>query len=240
MSLYCLPGLELTFSADLSPLEIVLVAGGRSPDRAWLRAATARRSVWAVDGGLDACLSASVEPARLIGDGDSARPASWERIRTGGIPIDRYPVEKDLTDLQIALKTLGEEKRGGALVTGCWGGRFDHLFSNVFSLMGSWDWGAGVRCMGDQREFLVCLKGEETLALTWETPPTVISLLALSSACRDVSIGGVKWPLSKASLDLCHPYAISNEPVADELNLSVGEGHLGLYLTWESPKKEGC
>ena len=130
MSLYCLPGLELTFSADLSPLEIVLVAGGRSPDRAWLRAATARRSVWAVDGGLDACLSASVEPARLIGDGDSARPASWERIRTGGIPIDRYPVEKDLTDLPIALKTLGEEKRGGALVTGCWGGGFEHMFSN--------------------------------------------------------------------------------------------------------------
>ena len=67
-----------------------------------------------------------------------------------------------------------------------------------------------------------------------------ISLLALSSACRDVAIEGVRWPLSKALLEAYRPYAISNEPLLKELNLSVGSGHLGLYLTWESPKKGGC
>lgn len=232
MSIYSFPGLEISFSVALPPLSVVIVAGGRPPEAAWLKKTAAGRVVWAVDSGVDTCLDAMIEPGRLIGDCDSARPDSWKAVEARGIPVDLYPREKDLTDLQIALKSLGMEGTRGALVTGCWGGRFDHLFSNVFSLLGARAWGADIRCVGDEKELLLLVRGGESIEVAWVRPPIAISLLALGERCRGVSITGVRWPLERATLTRDLPYAISNEPCGERVQLSLEAGELAVYLGW--------
>ena len=111
----------------------LLVVGGRAPEAAWLREAAKGREVWAVDHGLDACLAAGIRPQRLIGDGDSAAPAAWQLAKEQHIPIEQFPVEKDDTDTQLALKLAREAGFPAAIVTGAFGGRFDHALSTVTS-----------------------------------------------------------------------------------------------------------
>ncbi|WP_443873210.1 thiamine diphosphokinase, partial [Mitsuokella multacida] len=111
----------------------LLVVGGRAPEAAWLREAAKGREVCAVDHGLDACLAAGIRPQRLIGDGDSAAPAAWQLAKEQHIPIEQFPVEKDDTDTQLALKLAREAGFPAAIVTGAFGGRFDHALSTVTS-----------------------------------------------------------------------------------------------------------
>ena len=137
----------------------LLVVGGRAPEAAWLREAAKGREVWAVDHGLDACLAADIRPQRLIGDGDSAAPAAWQLAKEQHIPIEQFPVEKDDTDTQLALKLAREAGFPAAIVTGAFGGRFDHALSTVTSCAF-----APLPCLlADERETLLFVHGSETL-----------------------------------------------------------------------------
>ncbi|CUH95964.1 hypothetical protein P22_2052 [Propionispora sp. 2/2-37] len=231
-----LPHLRCSFAKELPETQVLLVAGGRPPAKEWLLQAASRFSVWCADRGLDVCRESNVIPERLIGDGDSARSEAIEWARKQGIPADLYPPEKDLTDLQLALQTIGAEyKQAAVVITGVWGGRFDHTFSNIFSLKGCDVYGIQRCCAVDETEALILLKGADSLRLAAAVRPDVISLLPLSAECSGVTIDGVRWPLNNVSLQHDFPYAISNRPLdhAAEITVSVAGGVLGVYLHWQ-------
>jgi thiamine pyrophosphokinase len=212
--------------------ELLLIAGGRSPSPQWLRTAAKNRSVWCIDHGIDACRTAGLMPSRLIGDGDSAATGSWHWAESLNIPIERFSPEKDLTDTQLALHRIKASQPGAyILLTGAFGGRFDHAVSTVYSLLGSGMAG----CIADEQEALFYLHGGETITIRFHCRPKAISLLPLGADCQNVSIQGVHWPLSQAYLSQTWPYAISNEPASPDqpFTVSLSQGCLGVYLCWE-------
>lgn len=209
----------------------LLVVGGRAPEAAWLREAAKGREVWAVDHGLDACLAADIRPQRLIGDGDSAAPAAcWQLAKEQHIPIEQFPVEKDDTDTQLALKLAREAGFPAAIVTGAFGGRFDHALSTVTSCAF-----APLPCLlADEREALAFVRGGETLSCRPAKAPKAISLLPFLPRCEGVNLTGTHWPLTDATLKARSMRAISNvlEPGSTSLTLSLKSGLLGLYFVW--------
>ena len=208
----------------------LLVVGGRAPEAAWLREAAKGREVWAVDHGLDACLAADIRPQRLIGDGDSAAPAAWQLAKEQHIPIEQFPVEKDDTDTQLALKLAREAGFPAAIVTGAFGGRFDHALSTVTSCAF-----APLPCLlADEREALAFVRGGETLSCRPAKAPKAISLLPFTPRCEGVNLAGTRWPLADATLEARSMRAISNvlEPGSTSLTLSLKSGLLGLYFVW--------
>jgi thiamine pyrophosphokinase len=150
--------------------------------------------------------------------------------------VEVHPPEKNLTDLQLGIQRV-RERYGKATVsiTGVWGGRFDHIFSNIFSLMGCEEIGLRGCCAADETEVLVLLKGKDHVQLALESKPEVISLLPLSAQCSGVSIDGVHWPLHNVELSNRLPYAISNRSgeVLSEITVSLETGWLGVYLCWD-------
>lgn len=230
-----LPQLECAFPGPAPERQVLLAAGGRAPQPAWLKAAAAGRAVWCVDHGIDCCQSSRIIPERVIGDGDSASSSGWDWGRQLGVPTEVHPAEKNLTDLQLALQRAGTVyDQAAILVTGVWGGRFDHAFSNVFSLTGCAAWGIS-RCLAaDQSEVLVLLQGKDSVRLTWREAPEVISLLPLAGVCNGVSIQGVHWPLDRVELLSTLPYAVSNRPAAETVSVALTSGSLGVYLCWQS------
>ncbi len=229
-----LPQVRLVFGRKLFLPQVLLVAGGRPPQTDWLAQVAAGIPVWCVDRGIDICQTSGVMPQRLIGDGDSASSLGWAWGRSLNIPVDVYPPEKDLTDLQLALQTVGSEYgQATVLVTGVWGGRFDHTFSNIYSLLGCDSLGIQGCCAADEREVLILLKGSDTLEIKMNSKADVVSLLPLTD-CLGVWIDGVRWPLTAVNLQPAWPYAISNRPVklATEVTVAVEKGWLGVYLCW--------
>ncbi len=229
-----LPQVTLRSQRTSPGAEILLVAGGRKPRIPWLLEAAEGRTVWAIDRGVNICMEAGLLPALVLGDADSASPKLWKAAMERGAEVLPLAREKDDTDLQMALKTVtarfGPAK---ALVTGCWGGRFDHTWSNVLSVLGALRGGLEFAALVDHRELLAFLTGGETLALSHAKEPAAVSLLAFSERCTGVSISGVHWPLKKTVLEKNAPYAISNRPEGSEATVvGLEEGEMGVYVSW--------
>ena len=216
--------LEEVFPCSCPPL---LVLGGRAPHPEWLRSAASGREVWALDRGTDACWAAGVVPSRVLGDFDSVSGQAMAWAQTLGAAMDRYNPDKDDTDFQLALKRAA----GAVLVTGCWGGRFDHAFSNVFSALSAQEHGVRVLCFADEQEVLFPLKGPARMELRLGTLPEALSLLPLTASCEGVSIANVKWPLEDAALLQAYPWAVSNVPLGGgSVSVRVRGGVLGVYV----------
>ena len=230
-----LPQLTAKFSYDLPEPQTVLVVGGDAPEIGWLRQVTENRILWCADHGVDACMEADCAPYQLVGDADSATPEGWQWALNKGAVITKVPVEKDVTDTQLALQMIAAEYNSATVIlTGAWGGRFDHAFSTIYSLQGMIRdriWG----CAADQKEAMFFLHGEDHITLQFKKQPLAISLLPLSGECSGVSINGVHWPLDKVMLNNNLPYAVSNKLDSRQNTIWISQqrGLLGVYLYWE-------
>lgn len=229
-----LPQVSLSAPKNGAGTEILLVAGGRKPQVHWLLEAAEGRTVWAIDKGVNVCMEAGLLPALILGDADSASPKLWKAATARGSETLLFSREKDDTDLQMALRTVsGRFDRATALVTGCWGGRFDHTWSNVLSVLGALRGGLNCAVLVDHRELLTFVRGGETLTLRHAKEPSAVSLMAFSELCIGVSISGVHWPLEKTRLRKDSPYAISNRPEEGQpTRAGLDEGEMGLYVSW--------
>lgn len=229
---FFLPELSVYFSPSPSCLQWQLViAGGRNPAKSWLTEVAGNLEVYCADKGIEAALEAGIVPKVLLGDGDSAPELSYVNAANLGVEVKRFPREKDDTDLQLLLSNI-EQKN--LCITGIWGGRFDHLYSNVFSLL---SWTKKNNCkviMADEKEVMMLLNCGDKLELEFKDNfrPKALSLLSLSNKAT-VDFYGVHWPLEKAELDYLKPYAISNEAVKDKINCCCYSGDIGLYICLE-------
>src|SRR5262245_31346085 len=82
---------------------VVVVSGGEGPLAAPVPPLPPDAPVIAADSGLDRALALGLDVAVAVGDFDSASPDAVEAAEAAGVRIDRYPAEKDATDLELAL-----------------------------------------------------------------------------------------------------------------------------------------
>jgi len=213
---------------------LLAMAGGREPDSIWLNNLVKFNSsdnLYAADKGAKYFLGNNLIPQLVLGDADSAGKEIFQQAKALGSEVFAYPTEKDDTDLQLLLKKLPV---GDVVISGIWGGRFDHLYSNVFSLAKAALDKLGLVIMADSKELMFILKESEELKLSFLQPQALeaISLLALTENTT-VSMFGVHWPLNNQALNMYRPYAISNvlegEP---EISCACHSGIVGLYCSF--------
>jgi len=244
-----LPQVEVCRDGEVETKPLLMVAGGRQVNGDWLRrTSSACRAVWAVDRGAAYCREAGLIPDLYVGDKDSAHGKVLQWLVEADVETLEFPAGKDLTDLQLALQEAGKRFQDvSVLVTGSWGGRFDHLMSAVYSLVSLCGRGFSPWGMADEKEVLLLLQGPGRVSLEFPEAPVNLSLLALSPRCLGVSISGVRWELDRTELRLDEPYAVSNEVLPEDerngggVEVSLDKGLLGLYLDfWSKKTKEDC
>ena len=219
-----LPQCEINYAPAISAAEILLTAGGRRPAENYFKAVAQGRKIFAVDKGIEICKACNILPEILIGDFDSANKAALNWAIENKIPLERHPVEKDFTDTQLALELL--PKNFSAIVTGIFGGRFDHLFSNVLTC-------ANVEnkiFLADEREIIFYVKGGESVEVKFFEKPYAVSLLPLSEICTGVNSENLHWELKNSALKQNFPNAVSNRAESSQIKISVERGTLGIYF----------
>jgi thiamine pyrophosphokinase len=215
---------------------LVLVAGGRPPAPGWLRHVAGNYPVWAIDRGADVCLKAEVKPEILFGDADSSSAEAWQWAKEASIPVERYHADKDYTDLQLALRGVAaRQPKKNVLLTGGMGRRFDHAYSNIYSLMEAEGFGVKSIGLADEAETILFLRSGQSLHADFTQQPKVVSLLPLSPVCEQICSQGLHWPLCGATLRMDSPGGISNRLASGlhSVSVSIGSGCLGIYFCWE-------
>lgn len=183
----------------------------------------ADRAILAVDGGVSPVLAAGLTPRWLLGDLDSAKAQEVQRAEAGGTEIIPFPVEKDFTDLELALDLVRRVQCRNLLVLGLWGGeRFDHQMVN-FALLGrEAGKGLGVCAPGKGQTFYFTRNSQVLLASRGRR----FSLLALEGLAR-VEIIGAKYSGS-VELEPGSGFGLGNEIAASRVLIIVRAGTLAI------------
>ena len=210
----------------------VLLAGGRKPAAEWLVQTAAAKDIYCADKGIECCCENNLKPLWLCGDADSAAKDCWQQAQAAGVKILLHEPLKDDTDLQLLLAALPEAVN--IVASGIWGGRFDHLYSNVFSLLHYKNQRGVQVVLADEQEIMVLLQQGESLLFKPARPENIEALSLLPLADRnEVTLQGVQWNLEHSPLFLTHPYAVSNMIEQEKVIFTCDQGRVGFYLKYK-------
>lgn len=181
--------------------------------------------VIAADGGWLACRDAAIVPDLLLGDFDSLH----------GQPdfpnVMQFPVEKDDTDMMLAIKhglELGH--RTFHLYGGMGGRRTDHTIANLQALIYLARRGAIGWLYGSGEVYTAIYNGAITLPAKKRG---ILSVFCFGAEARGVTIDGAQYEVEDAVLTADFPLGVSNHFVGKPVQISVREGSLLLGLTDE-------
>jgi thiamine pyrophosphokinase len=212
-------------------LHAVVLAGGDDlpPERLALAARTTADAglVIAADSGFRHAEALGHDVDVLVGDLDSISGEDLRRAEAGVTRIEPHPVDKDLTDLalalDVALRTAEERARVMRVtIVGGDGGRTDHLLGNALLLASpryarlriSAIWGAATLHVVRDTRTLHRADGE------------LVSLLALHGAAHGVTTEGLVFPLTDEELAPGSSRGLSNRMTAATASVSVTAGVL--------------
>lgn len=174
----------------------------------------------AVDGGLSHCEAMQLTPDLIVGDFDSAPEELLEKYP--GVEKKAYPLEKDQTDLELALELAFAWDPTHITLIAALGGRPDMQLHHLHLLCRY----PGKLRIETPQETLFALDG--SIQLTTE-PNQRLSLLPLNGPATGVTTRGLAWELTDATLNQDF-ISISNRCLGEKASLSVQSGTLICYL----------
>ena len=202
---------------------VVIVAGGvEPPHRSTSDAIRTGTPVIAADGGLERARELGLDVTIAVGDFDSASPETVSAAEASGTRVERHPVAKDATDLELALDRALELQPQRIVVLAVVGDRLDHLFS-TFQLLASPRY-AEVELDADiGRAQVHVIRGERTLS---GRPGELMSLFAVHGPAEGVRTEGLAYPLDGETLDPGSSRGVSNVFVEETATIRVESGVL--------------
>ena len=179
--------------------------------------------VIACDRGYLYCGRLGRKPDLLISDFDS-----YSGPVDAAVPLEEFPSEKDDTDTMLAVRYALAQGFDEVLLACALGGRLDHLFANLQTLVFVRKHGLLASLISEDTE-VYALQGETRRFPRKEG--WSLSVFAVDGPCRGVTIRGARYPLRDAELLPSFPLGVSNQWTDDEAVISVEEGVLLVILS---------
>jgi thiamine pyrophosphokinase len=198
---------------------VVIVAGAAATLPGPLPAGT---TVIGADAGAELALAGGLRPDLAVGDFDSITPAGLAALERAGVELERHPVAKDETDLELALEAALRRGPERILVVADAGGRLDHLLGGLLVLAA--ERYAAVRVDAQLGPAAVhVVRGERTLR---GEPGELVSLFAVAGPAEGVTTEGLAYPLAGETLRPGSTRGVSNAFAAAEARVAVERGVL--------------
>lgn len=180
--------------------------------------------VVAADGGARLACALGMTPEVVVGDLDSLGSDEREMLEQAGCRFVVHPVEKDQTDVHLAMEwALSAGFREIAVVCHT-SGRLDHVLGGVWAACRYVEAGLDVYFVDAGFEAAL-VKGPASVQIN-APGGLIVSLLPVSGKAEGITVAGTKYPLKGESLGLGESRGISNETTASEASVSIDEGLL--------------
>ena len=172
------------------------------------------------DGGFEHAKKMKILPSVVVGDFDSITSEAYDELAKSNIKIKTYPVEKDETDTEIAVKYAVEKKCREILLIAALGSRFDHSYANISLLKYIMDSGSKGIILNKHNEIHLI---NNELELRGK-PGDKLSLLPITQKVCGVTTIGLYYELEDAELIYGNSFGVSNEFVDDTAIITIGKG----------------
>jgi thiamine pyrophosphokinase len=176
----------------------------------------------AVDGGLRHLRALQKVPKLLIGDLDSVSPEETRWAEEQSCEIMRFKVDKDETDLELALLEAVKKGFEEILVIAGLGGRLDQTLANLFLLMLPELAGIKVSLSNGIEEAFLIRDSAEIEGQVGD----IVSLIPLNGRVSEVETQNLKYPLEKETLFPEKSRGISNGMLGKRAKVSIASGCL--------------
>lgn len=172
------------------------------------------------DGGYDHALKLGVTPDILIGDFDSVKelPDETEKIK--------YPVRKDFTDGELAVRYAVEHGYDDVLLIGMTGDRADHTITDILLLSQCKN-----GCVLDDNNEIYMLKGNIKIA---GKAGDTISIVPVGGDLEGITTENLEYPLSNETLYFGESRGVSNVMCGESCSITARKG-IGLIIKVRKP-----
>lgn len=175
------------------------------------------------DGGLKFLLKNGMLPDFFVGDLDSVELKGDLKDILKDIPKEIVPMEKDDTDMALAVaKAYEKGYRNILLYGGCGGARISHTFANIQMMSFYAKKGCSLQMLGDGVRLEILHNASKTLSAAMKGS---ISVICLSDIAEGVTIQGLKYEYTGA-LTSDRTLGVSNSFVGKDAMVSVENGTL--------------
>jgi len=178
--------------------------------------------LFCADGGARAALSLGLRPDVVVGDLDSLDDAQQAQLAALGCRLAVYPVAKDWTDLELALKLAMEEGATEVVILGALGGRLDQELANIMLLLLPELDNISVRIVDERQEMFVT-RTEATIA---GQPGDIVSLIPWGGDVMGIITEGLMYPLRDEPLLAGPARGISNVMMGQVARVTLRSGAL--------------
>lgn len=205
----------------------LIVAAGADVDA--VRGAEPVDLVICADGGLDVTIAAGRRASLVIGDLDSVSDEALAAATAAGTDIERHRIDKDESDLELALAAALDRSATELHVHLGEGGRLDHQLANLLVLASPrWDAADLSAVVGTDRVWVV--RGRRELPLAVGAP---VAVHAIGGIATGVRTRGLAFEMDGEDLEPMVARGIANRAVEPSPSISVESG---VVLVISSPR----
>ncbi|MCL2462795.1 MAG: thiamine diphosphokinase [Defluviitaleaceae bacterium] len=207
-------------------MRAVLFANGEVADLHFLEKNISPRDVFiCCDGGARYAEALGVTPDYLVGDMDSVPPEILEKYKNDGVKLASWPVDKDFTDLELAVAFARGLGADAIDIFGALGGRVDHAMANIFILAQA----VGAARIVEPDCAIYSVGPERELEITG-APGDIVSILPVGEA-HGVTTACLRYPLARESLYPGFARGVSNRMLASRARVALEKGVLIVFHT---------
>lgn len=207
---------------------LICLNGDRPEKRLVAQCASECETVICADGALQYLLDANIFPDLWLGDMDSVSPERLSEAKARGIIPKTYPMQKDYTDGQLAVKEAIASGADELLLLGALGGRSDHLLENMRLLYDACR--MGVRAVACSKRERVFLSGD--VAEFSEENGRLVSMLPYTDTVTVLRTEGLQYPLTDYTFSRGEFFAISgvSNVLTERRGRYILSGGYGLFV----------
>jgi thiamine pyrophosphokinase len=178
--------------------------------------------ILAADGGLQHVRSLGLKPHLLVGDLDSVTQEDLDWLDAQGVEVLKFPVDKDFTDLELAMQTAQERGFKEIMLVAALGGRMDQTQANI-ALLNQPDFEECNVYLDDGLVEIRLIKKDLTIT---GKQGDLVSLLPQCGPVAGVITQRLKYPLRSETLTPGGTRGISNVMLAESAEVSLEKGGL--------------
>lgn len=209
---------------------VIIIAGGINSDKlmADTIAATENPYIIGVDKGAQLLDGLGIVPDMVIGDFDSADPATRDKFKDRPNTILLNPI-KDATDTHMAVLEAIKLMPESITILGATGGRLDHMMGNFALLKLCLDSGINAAIIDEQNK--ITMIDKQMKINKKDQYGKYVSLIPFSDEVTGITLTGFSYGLSDATMIKADTIGISNEIREEEGHICLKTGYLMVMET---------